>query len=87
MNIEQVGIVVDTAIDRLPYMESLYEQAKDEVGKMQYKRKWLINEIDFLNDKISKLQKTSYSLEQQQSCKMKEEHQEIQKFNDQKDSI
>jgi predicted nucleic acid-binding Zn-ribbon protein len=65
----------------------LYEQAKDEVGKMQYKRKWLINEIDFLNDKISKLQKTSYSLEQQQSCKMKEEHQEIQKFNDQKDSI
>jgi hypothetical protein len=39
MNMEQVANVVDTAIDRLPYMESLYEQAKDEVGKMQYKRR------------------------------------------------
>jgi hypothetical protein len=46
----------------------------------------LINEIDFLNDKISKLQKTSYSLQQQQSSKMKEEDQEIQKeLTDQKE--
>jgi hypothetical protein len=83
MNMEQVGDVVDTAIDRLPYMETLYEQAKDEVGKMQDKRQWLLNEIDFLNDKISKLQKTFYSFEEQSSIMKEDEG--MQNLTDQKE--
>jgi len=83
MDMEQVGKVVDTAIDRLPYMETLYEQAKDEVGKMQDKRQYLLNEIDFLNDKLSKLQKTFYSFEEQ-SSKMKEDE-GLQNLTDQKE--
>ena len=33
MSIEQVANVVEIAIDKLPYMESLYEQVKDQVEK------------------------------------------------------
>ena len=35
MSIEKVANVVEIAIDKLPYMESLYEQVKDQVEKMQ----------------------------------------------------
>ena len=83
MNIEQVGVVVDTAINELPYIESLYEQAKDEVGKMQDKRQYLLNEVDFLNDKISKQQRTASALEQ--NCKRKEDPEITQEFNDPKE--
>jgi len=39
ISIEQVVNAVDTAIHKLPYMESLYEQVKDQAEKMhaQYK--------------------------------------------------
>ena len=36
MSIDQVIDVVEIAIHKLPYMESLYEQAKDQVDKMQH---------------------------------------------------
>jgi Mg2+ and Co2+ transporter CorA len=83
MNIEQVANVVDAAIDRLPYMESLYEQANDEVEKMQDKRQWMLNDIDILNDKIFTLRRTAYSLEQ--NCRRKEDPEITQKFNDPKE--
>ena len=38
MNIAQIVNVVDIAINKLPYMESLYKQVKDEVDKLQYAR-------------------------------------------------
>jgi hypothetical protein len=36
MSIDQVIDVVEIAIHKLPHMESLYEQVKDEVDKLQY---------------------------------------------------
>src|SRR5215217_471780 len=56
MNINQVGNVVDTAIHKLPYMESLYRQAKDEVDKMQRTRQETENNLHTLNDEISRLE-------------------------------
>ena len=53
MNINQVGNVVDTAIHKLPYMESLYRQAKDEVDKMQRIRQETENNLHTLNDEIT----------------------------------
>jgi hypothetical protein len=38
MSIEQVVNAVDIAIHKLPYMETLYRQIKDEVNKLQYTR-------------------------------------------------
>jgi AraC-like DNA-binding protein len=43
MNIEQVVNAVDIAIHKLPYMEGLYKQLKDEVDKMQRTRQRLEN--------------------------------------------
>ena len=36
MSIEQVVNAVEIAIHKLPYMESLYKQAKEQAEKMQY---------------------------------------------------
>lgn len=35
MSIDQVVNVVDTAANKLPYIESLYEQAKEEVDNLK----------------------------------------------------
>jgi hypothetical protein len=43
MNIAQVIYADDIASNKLPYMESLYEQAEDEVNKMQRTRQGLSN--------------------------------------------
>ena len=45
MSIEQVANIVDTAIHKLPYMESLYGQAKDQAEKMQRTRQGLANDV------------------------------------------
>jgi hypothetical protein len=45
MSIEQVGNVIDIAANELPYMESLYEQAKEEADRLQDKREYLQNNI------------------------------------------
>ena len=52
MTIEQVGNIVDIAIHRLPHMENLYRQIKDEVNKLQYIRQSLLNDIAALKYKI-----------------------------------
>ena len=69
MSIEQVVNVVNTAVNRLPHMESLYRQIKDEVEKLQYIRQGLLNDIRSLERKIVILDKTALSTEQE--CKIK----------------
>lgn len=64
-------------------MESLYEQAKDEVNKMQRTRQGLSNDIDALKYKISILDKTAFSIEQ--DCKRKQ--QQLQALTAQKDRL
>jgi hypothetical protein len=53
MSIEQVIDVVEIAIHKLPYMESLYEQVKDQVDKMQRTIQRLENYSHTLNDEIA----------------------------------
>ena len=53
MNIEQVVNAVDIAIHKLPYMESLYKQLKDEVDKMQRTRQQLENYLHTLKEEIA----------------------------------
>jgi hypothetical protein len=48
MSIEQVADSVDIALNRLPYMEGLYEIAKREADRMQEKRDYLSKDIIFL---------------------------------------
>ena len=50
-------------------MESLYEQAKDETQKMKQTRQHLLNDVKALEYKISILDKTAFSCEQ--DCKRK----------------
>ncbi len=64
MSIAQVVNVVEIAIYKLPHMESLYEQLKDEVDKLQYIRQGLLNDIAALKYKILILDKTAFSIEQ-----------------------
>ena len=45
MNIEQVDNAVDIAIHKLPHIEGLYKQARDETQKMQYTMQHFSNEI------------------------------------------
>ena len=70
MNIEQIVNAVEIAIHKLPYMESLYRQVKDEVDKMQHTIQQLANDIRALEYKISMLDKIALSSEQE--CKRTE---------------
>ncbi|HEX5891726.1 MAG TPA: hypothetical protein VFY41_02600 [Nitrososphaeraceae archaeon] len=63
MTIEQVVNAVDTDINKLPYMESLYRQAKDEAEKMQRTIQRLENDIEARKNKISLLDKIVFSSE------------------------
>ena len=83
MSIEQVANIVDTAIHKLPYMENLHRQAKDQVEKMQRTIQRLADDIRTLELKISILDKTAFFSEQ--DCKRK--HQEIQELTAQKDLL
>jgi hypothetical protein len=69
MSIEQVVNVVEIAIHKLPYMESLFEQVKEQVEKMQRTRQGLLNDIAALEHKISVLDKIAFTSEQ--DCKRK----------------
>ena len=64
MSIAQIVNVVEIAIHKLPHMESLYKQLKDEVDKLQYIRQGLLNDISALKYKILILDKTAFSIEQ-----------------------
>ena len=83
MGIEQVVNVVDIAIHKLPYMESLYEQVKDQVDKMQRTRQGLVNDTRALELKISILDNTAFSSEQE--CKRTQ--QRVQELADKKNRL
>ena len=80
MSIEELVNVVEIAIHKLPYMENLYGQAKDQVEKMQCTLQRLANNIMALEYKISILDKNAFSCEQ--DCKIKE--QQIQELTAQR---
>jgi DNA-binding CsgD family transcriptional regulator len=83
MNIAQVVNVVEIAIHKLPYMETLYRQIKDEVNKLHYTRQGLINDIEARKHKISILDKIAFSSEQE--CKRTE--QRVQELTAKKDRL
>jgi hypothetical protein len=83
MTIEQVVNTVDIAANKLPYMESLYGQVKDQVDKMQRTRQGLSNDIEAYRYKISVLDKNAFSSEQY--CKRIE--QQVQELTAQKNSL
>jgi hypothetical protein len=64
-------------------MESLYKKARDETQKMQYTMQHLSNQIVGSRYKISLLDKTAFSCEQE--CWRKE--QEIRELSDKKDGM
>jgi midasin (ATPase involved in ribosome maturation) len=83
MSIEQVVNAVDTAIHKLPYMESLYEQVKEQIDKMQRTRQGLVHDIEERKNNISILDKIAFSCEQE--CKRTE--QQLLELIAQKDRI
>ena len=83
MTIDQIVNVVEIAIHKLPYMESLYEQAKDQAEKMQQTVQRLANDIRALELKISTLDKTALSCELE--CKRTE--QRVQELAIRKDRL
>jgi hypothetical protein len=83
MSVEQVVNAVEIAIHKLPYMENLYRQAKDEAEKMQRTVQRLENNIEARKNKISILDATTFSSEQE--CRRKE--QQIQELTAEKDRI
>jgi hypothetical protein len=83
MSIEQVVNAVDIAIHKLPYMENLYRQAKDQAENMQRMIGRLANDIEERKNKISFLDKIAFTSEQE--CKRTE--QRIRELTAQKDII
>jgi hypothetical protein len=53
MSIEQVVNAVGIAIHKLPYVETLYRQAKDQAEKMQHTIQRLASDIAAIERKIS----------------------------------
>ncbi|HEX5893099.1 MAG TPA: hypothetical protein VFY41_09575 [Nitrososphaeraceae archaeon] len=70
MSVDQVVNAIDTAIHKLPHMESLYEQVKDQAEKMRCTIQRLANDIEDRKNKISILDKIAFSSEQE--CKRTE---------------
>jgi septal ring factor EnvC (AmiA/AmiB activator) len=83
MSIEQVVNVVEIAANKLPHMENLYHQAKDQAEKIQHTIQRLANDIRALEHKISILDATAFSSEQE--CRRKE--QQIQELTAEKNRI
>jgi len=83
MSRKQVVNAVDIAIHKLSYMENLYRQTKDQTEKMQHTIQRLANDVRALEYKISILDKTAFSSEQE--CRRKE--QQIQELSDKKERL
>ncbi|SRR5829696_5319167 len=83
MSIEQVVNVVEIAIHKLPYMESLYKQAKDEAENMQRTIQRLANDTEERKNKISFLDRIAFSIEQGS----KTTEQRVQELTSQKDIL
>ena len=83
MTVEKVANALDIAIHKLPYMETLYRQAKDQAENMQRTTQRLVNYIRALEYKMSLLDATAFSSEQE--CRRKE--QQIQELTAEKNRI
>src|SRR5919106_1624531 len=83
MTIENVVNAVEIAIHKLPYMDGLYKQVKDEVEKLQHIRQLLVNDIEELKYKLSILDKTAFSCEQESWRKA----QQVQELTAQKNRL
>ena len=83
MSIDKVANTLEIAIHKLPYMETLYRQAKDEAEKMQRTIQRLSNDIAALERKISLLDKIAFSSEL--DCKRTQK--QVQGLADKKDRI
>jgi DNA repair ATPase RecN len=83
MSIEKVANPVDTDINKLPYVETLYSQAKDQAEKMQHTIQRLANDIPAKEYKISILDNIAFSSEQ--DCRRK--YHEIRELIAQKDRL
>jgi hypothetical protein len=83
MSIEQVVNAIDTANHKLPHMENLYEQVTDQIDKAQRTRQGLVNDIAGLERKLSVLDITAFSCEQE--CMRTE--QRVQGLADKKDKL
>jgi predicted HTH domain antitoxin len=83
MSIEQVVNAVNIAANKLPYMESLYEQVKEQVDNMQRTRQGLVNDIEARKNTISLLDKIGFSCEQER----KRTEQRVQELIDKKNRI
>jgi hypothetical protein len=56
MSIEQVANSVDIALHKLPYMEGLYQEAKEAVDRVQDKRDYLSKDIISLRKELIELE-------------------------------
>ena len=56
MSIEQVANSVEIALNRLPYMEGLFEIAKNEADRMQEKRDYWLSDVNSLKNEIIELE-------------------------------
>ena len=83
MSIEQVVAAVCSAIHKLPYMEDLYKQVIHEVDNLQCLSQELRNHIEALKYKLSILDKTALSAEQER----KRIEQQLQELIDKKDRL
>jgi hypothetical protein len=55
MSTEQIANVVEISFHKLPYMESLYEQAKGEVDRLVEKRDYLLFNRNSLKKELAQL--------------------------------
>jgi coenzyme F420-reducing hydrogenase delta subunit len=83
MGSEKVANAVDIASNKLPHMDILYRQVKEEVENLQRIRQGLINDIEALKYKISLLDKIAFSCEQES----RRTEQQIQELTVQKDRL
>ena len=83
MTIEKVANSVDIAANKLPHMDILYRQVKEEVENLQRIRQGLMNYKEALKYKISLLDKAAFSCEQES----RRAEQQVQELRDKKDRI
>ena len=83
MTTDHVTNAVEIDIHKLPYMEDLYKQVIHEVDNLQCLSQELINHIEALKYKLSILDKTALSAEQER----KRIEQQLQELIDKKDRL
>jgi predicted DNA-binding protein YlxM (UPF0122 family) len=57
MSIEHIANVVEISLHKLPYEESLYDQVKREVDRLEEKRDYLLFNINFLKKELAEEEK------------------------------